>query len=61
MFYYPNRTQAIKIQQTLETLYQGVSGQYYYGDAAWRYVNQRTGVDLLQILKALAQENAPTS
>ena len=61
MFYYPNRTQAIKIQQTLETLYQGVNGQYYYGDAAWHYVNQRTGVDLLQILKALAQENAPTN
>lgn len=61
MFYYPNRTQAIKIQQTLETLYQGVNGQYYYGDAAWHYVKQRTGVDLLQILKALAQENAPTN
>ncbi|NOT62696.1 MAG: ApaLI family restriction endonuclease [Acidobacteria bacterium] len=61
MFYYPNRTQAIKIQQTLETLYQGVNGQYYYGAAAWRYVNQRTGVDLLQILTALAQENAPTN
>ena len=61
MFYYPNRTQAIKIQQTLETLYKGVNGQYYYGDAAWQYVKKRTGVDLLQILKKLAQENAPTS
>ncbi len=61
MFYYPNRTQAIKIQQTLETLYKGVNGQYYYGDAAWQYVKKRTGVDLLRILKTLAQENAPTS
>lgn len=61
MFYYPNRTQAIKIQQTLETLYKGVNGQYYYGDAAWQYVRKRTGVDLLEILKTLAQENAPTS
>ena len=61
MFFYPNRTQAIKIQQTLETLYKGVNGQYYYGDAAWQYVKKRTGVDLLQILKKLAQENAPTS
>ena len=61
MFYYPNRTQAIKIQQTLETLYKGVNGQYYFGDAAWDYVKQRTGVDLFAILKTLAQENAPTN
>ena len=56
-----NRAQAIKIQQTLETLYKGVNGQYYFGDAAWDYVKQRTGVDLFAILKTLAQENAPTS
>jgi hypothetical protein len=59
MFYYPNRGQAIRIQKTLETLYQGVKGRYYYGDAAWRYVKKRTGVDLLAILTRLAQENAP--
>lgn len=61
MFFYPNRAQAIKIQQALETLYQGVNGQYYYGDAAWQYVEQRTGVALFQILQLLAQENAPTN
>jgi hypothetical protein len=59
MFYYPNRAQAIKIQETLETLYKGVNGQYYYGDAAWQYLKQRSGVDLLAILTKLAQENAP--
>jgi hypothetical protein len=59
MFYYPNRAQAIKIQQTLETLYKGVKGRYYYGDAAWNYVKERTGVDLLAILQRLAKENAP--
>jgi hypothetical protein len=59
MFYYPSRAQAIKIQQTLETLYKGVKGQYYYGDAAWAYVKQRTSVDLLAILQTLAKENAP--
>jgi hypothetical protein len=59
MFYYPNRGQAIRIQQTLETLYHGVKGQYYFGDAAWRYVKKRTGVDLLAILTKLAHENAP--
>jgi outer membrane protease len=61
MFYYPNRTQAIRIQQTLETLYKGVNGQYHYGEAAWQYLKYRTGVDLLQVLKKLAQENAPKS
>ncbi|HEX8998336.1 MAG TPA: ApaLI family restriction endonuclease [Blastocatellia bacterium] len=61
MFYYPHRTQAIRIQQTLETLYKGVNGHYYYGDSAWQYVKERTGVDLLAILKTLAQENAPTN
>lgn len=59
MFYYPNRAQAIKIQQTLETLYKGVNGQYYFGDSAWQYVKQRTGVDLFGILTKLAHENAP--
>ncbi len=59
MFYYPNRAQAIRIQETLETLYQGVKGQYFHGDAAWEYVKKRTGVDLLAILKTLARENAP--
>jgi len=29
MFYYPQRKQAIKIQQTLKTLYAGVEGEYY--------------------------------
>ena len=61
MFYYPNRAQAIKIQQTLETLYRGIGGQYYHGDAAWKYVKQRTGVDLFGILSKLARENAPQS
>lgn len=61
MFYYPNRAQAVRIQQTLETLYHGVGGQYYYGDAAWSYLKSRTGVDLLAIMKTLARENAPNS
>jgi hypothetical protein len=59
MFYYPNRTQAIKIQQTLATVYRGVGGEYHFGDAAWQYVKSRTGVDLLAILRTLAIENAP--
>jgi len=56
MFYYPNRDQAIRIQRTLESLYKSVQGEYHYADAAWAYVKQRTGVDLLGILKDLAAE-----
>lgn len=54
MFYYPNRTQAIKIQKTLETLYCGVNGYYYYGDAAWDYIENFTGINLLEILNKIA-------
>lgn len=61
MFYYPNRSQAIRIQQTLETLYDGVGGEYHFGDAAWKYVKSRTGVDLHGILKKIAIENAATT
>lgn len=56
MFYYPNRDQAVKIQKALETLYAGVAGKYYFGDAAWAYVRERTGVDLKGILEELAKE-----
>ncbi|MBI4326336.1 MAG: ApaLI family restriction endonuclease [Chloroflexi bacterium] len=56
MFYYPNREQAVRIQQALESLYQSVQGEYHYADAAWAYVKRRTGVDLLGILQDLAAE-----
>lgn len=56
MFYYPNREQAIRIQQAIESLYKSVQGEYHYGDAAWAYVKQRTNVDLLGILRELAAE-----
>ncbi|MCO5194674.1 MAG: ApaLI family restriction endonuclease [Anaerolineae bacterium] len=58
MFFYPNRSQAIKIQQTLATLYSGVNGQYYFGDSAWDYVEKRTEISLKSILEKLADENA---
>ncbi len=57
MFYYPNRTQAIRIQQTLQTLYEGMNGEYYYGDSAWEFVKKRTDIDLLALLQELAEEN----
>lgn len=54
MFYYPQRIQAIKIQETLETLYKGIGGKYYYGDSAWQYIKDYTDIDLLRILKKIA-------
>jgi len=57
MFYYPNRGQAIKIQNTLQTLYSAVKGEYYFGDSAWEYIKTNTGVDLKQILTEIAEEN----
>jgi hypothetical protein len=56
MFYYPNRTQAIRIQETLQTLYQGIGGEYYHGEAAWEYVRSRTEIDLKAILEEIADE-----
>lgn len=56
MFYYPNRLQAQRIQQTLETLYKGIGGEYYYGDAAWNYIFEETGINLLEILERIADE-----
>ena len=54
MFYYPQRTQAIRIQETLETLSQGIGGKYFYGDSAWQYIHELTGIDLLEILEKIA-------
>ncbi len=57
MFYYPNREQAIRIQKTLQTLYEGLGGQYYFAGSAWGYVKDTTGVDLKAILEELAEAN----
>lgn len=54
MFYYPQREQAIKIQKTLETLYKGISGEYYAGDSAWDYIKEKSGYDLKAILTKIA-------
>lgn len=56
MFYYPNRYQAIRIQETLETTYKGVGGLYYSGDKAWDYIKEKTDIDLLNILQELVNE-----
>ncbi len=56
MFYYPQREQAIKIQEALKTLYAGVKGEYYGGDEAWTYLQKYAGVDLKALLTEIADE-----
>lgn len=57
MFYYPNRSQAIRIQETLKTVYAGINGEYYFGDSAWDFIEKETGINLLNILKNIAKKN----
>lgn len=61
MFYYPNREQAIRIQQTLKTLYLGFKGEYYFGDEAWQHIQEKTGVDLKGILMKIAAKRAASN
>lgn len=56
MFYYPNRKQAVRIQETLATLYEGIGGHYFYGNSAWDFVRTKTDIDLKAILEEIAAE-----
>jgi len=55
MFYYPQREQAIRIQQTLKTIYSGVNGEYYAGDDAWIYLKKISGYDLKSIFAEISE------
>lgn len=57
MFYQPNRLQAIRIQATLKTLYEGIEGEYYSQADAWNYIAENTEIDLKAILIEIAEEN----
>lgn len=59
MFYYPQREQAIRIQSTLKTIYQGVKGEYYGGEEAWTYIKNYTSYDLKDILTKIANKRVP--
>lgn len=56
MFYYPNREQGIRIQETLQTTYKGIGGIYYRGDEACNYIHEKSGINLLKILEEIADE-----
>lgn len=60
MFYYPNRSQAIRIQETLKSVYAGVGGEYHFGDGAWNYVSKTTNIDLKSILESIALKSKKT-
>jgi hypothetical protein len=47
--------------ESLETLYRGIGGEYYYGDSAWEYVLKRTQINLKTILEKIALENQTNS
>jgi len=55
MFFQPNRTQSIRIQRAIATLYTGLGGEYYAGTDAWDYVERRTGIDLYGIISKIAE------
>lgn len=59
MFYYPQRKQAIRVQNTLKTIYAGVKGEYHSGEDAWRYVEEYTGYNLKAMLEIIADERTP--
>lgn len=56
MFYYPQREQSIKIQNTLKTLYKGIGGEYYAGNDAWNYLKKTSGYNLKEILTEIAEK-----
>src|SRR5690625_1412879 len=56
MFYYPQRAQAQRIQDTLKTLYAGIEGEYYVGNEAWNFIKDYSGYDLKAILTKIANK-----
>jgi hypothetical protein len=56
MFYYPQRTQAIRIQETLKTLYAGIGGEYYEREEAWNFLKDYSRIDLKSILIRIANQ-----
>ena len=58
MYFFPNRTQAMKIQAAIQDLYKANNGSYYCAEAAWDHVRSITDIDLLAILQKIASEQA---
>ena len=58
MFYSPQREQAIRIQQTLKTLYDGIGGEYFEREEAWNFLKDYSGIDLKSILTDIAHRRS---
>ncbi|WP_170528534.1 ApaLI family restriction endonuclease [Ruegeria arenilitoris] len=56
MFFEPLRSQAVKIQSKLRTLYVSEGGAYYSGQDAWDFMVEYANVDLKAIIEEVAQE-----
>ncbi|THD31121.1 MAG: ApaLI family restriction endonuclease [Flavobacterium johnsoniae] len=59
MFYYPQRAQAKKVQETLKSIYKSFTGEYYGGEEAWDYIKKYSGYDLKEILTLIANKRLP--
>lgn len=51
MFFKPQREQAIRIQNTLETIYYALNGEYFSGEEAWDKLKKVSGFDLKQFFR----------
>lgn len=58
MYYYPNRTQARKVQAAIAEAYAAVGGLYYSEQNAWQHVKERTGTDLKAIFEEIVNGRA---
>lgn len=58
MFYYPNRQQAIRVQDNLHKFYDNNNGQFYAEETAWEFMKEYTGVDLKKLLMEIANEQS---
>lgn len=56
MFYYPNRIQAIRVQDNLKKFYDNNNGYFYAEEDAWNFIKDYTGVDLKEMLIEIANE-----
>ena len=60
MFYYPNRARQSRFnKRARDAIQRACAANTTTATSAWRYVQKRTEDDLLEILRKLAQENAP--
>jgi len=54
----PERKAAMKVQRKMKPLYDSSGGRFLVGDEAFRFVEDRTGIDLHAILAGMGQETS---